>query len=64
MREGLLDIKYLTGTIGELRTYWSKIELILNEAREYYNDLGVFRQVEYPYNKLNKYTDEHPELKA
>ena len=64
VREGLLDIKYLTGTIGELRTYWSKIDLILNEAREYYNDLGVFRQVEYLYNKLNKYTDEHPELKA
>lgn len=65
VREGLLNIQYLTGTIGGLlRTYWSKMEPIVNEAREFYNDPSVFGQAEYLYNELTKYHEEHPELKT
>jgi hypothetical protein len=65
VREGLLDIRYLTGTIGGLlRLYWSKIEPVVDEARELYDDPGAFGQAEYLYNELMKYLEDHPELKT
>ena len=55
IKEELLDIKYLEGSIGGLlRDYWRKIEPVIEEVREYYDDPHAFTGVEYLYNELKK----------
>jgi len=65
VREGLLDIRYLTGTIGDLLSnYWNKLEPIVEEARKYYDNPDWAKQTEYLYNELMEYLKEHPEVRA
>jgi hypothetical protein len=55
IKERLLDLKYLEGTVGSLlRDYWLKIEPVVEDVREYYNSPTVFEGAEYLYNELRK----------
>jgi hypothetical protein len=55
VKEGLLDIKYLDGTIGALLGgYWMKLEPFADEIRERWNSPGLFEQAEYLHNELHK----------
>jgi hypothetical protein len=54
IKEGLLDIKYLEGTIGHLLSdYWMKFEPLIEEIREYYGE-PMFDGTEWLNNELKK----------
>jgi hypothetical protein len=62
VKEGLLEIRFLTGTIGGLLiSFWNRIEPIIDEAREHYQNKKFLEDTEYLYNELMKYLEEHPD---
>jgi len=65
VRLELVPIHYIAYFITNMtRTYWEKIAPTIEELRENQNVPRTLSEVEYLYNELMKYLEEHPELKT
>jgi len=55
VKEGLLDMRYLKGTIGSLiMDFWKRYEPMLEEVREFYGP-NFLDETEYLYNEIKKH---------
>ena len=65
VRGGYIGIPILAFTTGStIPLVWKKIEHIVDEWRNKVNNPRMWSEIEYLYNELMKYMDEHPELKT
>jgi hypothetical protein len=63
VRLGLIPIQYVAHIHPALtRMFWEKHGPIIREARKYWSDPNRHTEVEYLYNELMKYLEEHPEI--
>ena len=65
VKENLLDIRMVALLMtGPMKSFWEKLEPIVEERREYRNYPRWVSETEYLYNELMKYISEHPEFKV
>ena len=63
VKENLLEIRLVAELMtGPLSEYWGLIAPYIDEVRERGNMPRMMSETEYLYNKLVKYTEEHPEI--
>ncbi len=63
VRENLLDIKFIAQLFGGgVKSDWEKVAPYINEFREKYKAPRSMTEVEYLYDELMNYAEEHPEL--
>jgi hypothetical protein len=49
---------------GATTKYWSLMEPVIEDLRDYYEYPRMWSETEYVYREVIKYMDEHPELKT
>ena len=65
VRRDLLDIDMVAvGFAGMTRIYWEMMKPVILEQREAWGQPRLASEFEYLYDRLMKYMEEHPELKA
>jgi hypothetical protein len=64
VKEGLVSIRLIALLVSYPPIiYWKKFEPIIQDYRTQVGLKRIYTEVEYLYNELVKYLDEHPELK-
>ncbi len=65
VRENLVDIRLISQLMSNnVKGFWEQVEPIVEEGREHWYGPGWIKDIEYLYNELMKYAEEHPELET
>jgi len=62
VKSNLVDIRLIAQFMSRsTKVFWEHVEPIVEEGREHWYGPGWLKELEYLYNELNKYAEEHPE---